>query len=143
MRAVADTSAIVAAAVASSPDHEICANALRATDAAAAGHAWAESFSVLTRLPPDLRLCGRDAGAVLASVVPEICALSAEDHLAFAAWLANSAVVGGSVYDALVGWVARVTQLPLITRDRRAIPVYRELDIEVLLIGAGRAESTP
>ena len=51
-----------------------------------------------------------------------------------ATWVRQSEVVGGAVYDALVGWVARCAELPLLTRDARALPTYRRLGIETLLI---------
>lgn len=109
--------------------------ALRSANAGAAGHAWTESFSVLTRLPPDVRLTATQAGAVLGSVVPRVRGLSEEEYQSFITWLPTSSVVGGSVYDALVGWVALAAELPLISRDERAIPTYRALGIEVLYIG--------
>ena len=134
MRAVADTSVIVAAALGSGSGHAGCRAAIRTADAAAAGHAWIESFSVLTRLPPDVRLSGADAARVLGSVVPTTRHLSARDQAGFATWVRQSGVVGGAVYDALVGWVARCAELPLLTRDTRALPTYRRLGIETLLI---------
>jgi predicted nucleic acid-binding protein len=136
MRAVADTSAIVASVLASSTDHQQCVAAIRDTSAAAAGHAWFESFSVLTRLPVDVRLTGEQAGKVLAGATASVRHLSKTEEAEFARWLSGGAVVGGAVYDALVGWVARCANLPLITRDVRALATYRALDIDVLLIGA-------
>jgi hypothetical protein len=50
-------------------------------------------------------------------------------------WLATNDVAGGAIFDALVGWVARVGGVPLISRDRRAQPTYRRLGIDLLLIG--------
>ena len=41
--------------------------------------------------------------------------------------------VSGSIYDALVGSVAVAAGVPLVTRDRRALPTYRMLDVDVLL----------
>ena len=134
MRAVADTSVIVAAALGSGAGHAEALEAIRNSEAASAGHAWIESFSVLTRLPPDVRLSGSDAATVLHSVVPRARHLSADEQRAFSRWIRNSGVVGGSVYDALVGWVAKCAGLPLITRDSRALPTYRTLGIDIFLI---------
>jgi toxin FitB len=134
MRAVADTSVIVAAALKSGAGHDQSREALLASSAGAAGHAWIESFSVLTRLPPDVRLSGAHATKLLNSVVPETRNLGADDHLRFVQWITHSSVVGGAVYDALVGWAAKCADLPLLTRDARALPTYRQLEIEVLLI---------
>jgi predicted nucleic acid-binding protein len=135
MRAVADTSVIVASVLASSPDHDACVDAIGTAEAAAAGHAWFESFSVLTRLPLDVRLSGAEAGRVLARATPTVRHLSRSEHDAFSVWLSTSGIVGGAVYDALVGWVARSAKVALITRDARAMATYRTLGIDVLLIG--------
>ena len=107
MRPVADTSVIVAAALQSGAGHGECRAAIRASDAAAAGHACVESFSVLTRLPNDVRLSSADAARVLDAVVPTTRPLSADEQLDFAHWVKGSGIVGGAVYDALVGWAAR------------------------------------
>jgi toxin FitB len=134
MRAVADTSVIVAAALQSGAGHIEAREALRSSDAAAAGHAWIESFSVLTRLPFDVRLSGPDAARVLDSVVPITRVLTAEEHGGFMEWVKKGGVVGGAVYDALVAWVAKCAALPLLTRDSRAVPTYRAVGVEILLI---------
>ena len=39
------------------------------------------------------------------------------------------------MYDALVGAVSVAEQIPLATRDRRAVEVYRALDVDFELIG--------
>lgn len=134
MRAVADTSVIVAAALQSGAGHAEARAAIQSSDAAAAGHAWIESFSVLTRLPQDVRLSGPDAAKVLASVVRTTRVLSADEQVGFAEWVKGSGVVGGAVYDALVAWVSKCAELPLLTRDARALPTYRAVGVEILLI---------
>ncbi len=134
MRAVADTSVIVAAALRSGAGHRESRDAIRTSEAGAAGHAWVESFSVLTRLPPDVRLSAADAARVLGSVVGTTRYLSSREQLGFTTWVRQSGVVGGAVYDALVGWAARCAELPLLTRDARALPTYRSLGIETFLI---------
>lgn len=134
MRAVADTSVIVAAALQSGAGHHESRAAIRTSDAAASGHAWVESFSVLTRLPRDVRLSGSDAARVLEAVVPTTRVLSADEQLEFARWVKEGGVVGGAVYDALVGWAAKCAGVPLLTRDARALPTYRSLDVEIMLI---------
>ena len=134
MRAVADTSVIVAAALRSGAGHRESREAIHTSEAGAAGHAWVESFSVLTRLPPDVRLSAADAARVLGSVVAATRYLSAREQVGFAVWVRQSGVVGGAVYDALVGWVAKCAELPLLTRDARALPTYRSLGIETLIV---------
>jgi toxin FitB len=134
MRAVADSSVIVAAVLRSGSAHTESLDAIRRSDAGAAGHAWVESFSVLTRLPTDVRLAGADAARVLDSVVPRTRSLSAAEHRDFSRWIRSSGVVGGAVYDALVAWSARCAGVPLLTRDARALATYRALEVDVLLI---------
>lgn len=134
MRAVADTSVIVAASLDGGAAQPACAEALTASDAAAAGHAWFESYSVLTRLPGDVRLTPSQAHQVLGSLLSGCRHLSASEQRAFRQWLGASSIAGGAVYDALVGWTARASALPLITRDVRALPIYRSLGIELLII---------
>lgn len=134
MRAVADTSVIVAAALRSGAGHRESREAIRTSGAAAAGHDWVESFSVLTRLPPDVRFSASDAARVLGSVLATTRYLAAREQVGFTTWVRQSGVVGGAVYDALVGWVARCAGLPLLTRDARALPTYRSLGIETLIL---------
>jgi predicted nucleic acid-binding protein len=43
-------------------------------------------------------------------------------------------VAGGAVYDALVGAAAATHGLPLATRDRRALDIYRAVGAEVKLL---------
>lgn len=136
MRAVADTSVIVASVLSGSAAQAECAEALDLAQASAAGHAWFESFSVLTRLPAHIRLTPHDAHRVVTSAVHGVRLLSSAEQRTFQQWLARSSIAGGAVYDAMVGWVARAAHLPLLTRDARALPVYRLLGIEVLLVGS-------
>jgi uncharacterized protein with PIN domain len=134
MRAVVDTSAIVTAVLDGATAQAECARAIRDGDAAASGHAWFESVSVLTRMPPDVRLSTSEAYRTVERAVSGTRLLSAKEQTQFRTWLATSEVAGGSIYDALVGWVAKVADVPLITRDQRALPTYRRLGIEVFVI---------
>ncbi len=139
MRAVADTSVIVASALRSGVGHSECAAAIELSSAGAAGHAWFESFSVLTRLPADVRLSSKESARVLRSIVPDARFLSGEEQAEFGVWLSESGIVGGAVYDALVAWAAKCSGLPLITRDVRALATYRLVGIEVMLINPALA----
>ena len=134
MRAVADTSVIVASILDGGARQVVCANALETSSAAAAGHAWFDSFSVLTRLPLEVRLSPSDAWRVLASATHGARFLSTAEQNDFQDWLGDVSLAGGAVYDALVGWVAKAADVPLLTRDVRALPIYRALKIEVLFI---------
>ena len=140
MLAVVDTSVIIAAVIDGAQAQLECAQAIKDSNGAAAGHAWFESVSVLTRLPPDLRLSITDAHLAVERSVAGTRLLSTQEQNKFRKWLATSEVTGGSIYDALVGWVALVADVPLITRDQRALPTYRRLGIEILLIAPTLAD---
>lgn len=129
-----DTSAAVPLVVVGHEAHAGTWQALHHRALGLAGHAWFETFSVLTRLPgPDRR----DASTVvrlLSANFPHSRFLDETSTAALAAGLATRGVSGGAVYDALVAAAAVHHQLPLASRDRRAAETYRAFDIEVELI---------
>lgn len=129
-----DTSVAVALVV---TDHAHHQDTVRAVDGRAlglAGHAAFETFSVLTRLPPPARRSPATIARLLAHTFPETRYLSAESAASLLAKLGTTGIAGGSVYDALVGATAHEHDLTLATRDRRAINVYRALDVNVELL---------
>lgn len=125
-----DTSVAVAALDPTHEAHPACRRALVELRPALAGHAMFETYSVLTRLPLPLRLSAGQAASVLAVAFPEDCWLDAPETRDLRARLAGFDIVGGSVYDALVGQAAVTNHRTLLTRDRRAERTYRSLDVE-------------
>jgi predicted nucleic acid-binding protein len=99
-----------------------------------AGHAAFETFSVLTRLPPPARRSPEVVLRLLNANFPSIKYLTTSDAGALLAKFAILGIAGGSVYDALVGASAAESGLVLLTRDARAIPVYRALHVEIEVI---------
>jgi hypothetical protein len=99
-----------------------------------AGHAYFETFSVLTRLPTPMRRPPSDIARLLETNFPETRFLGADDASHLARRLGELGIAGGSVYDALVGQVAARHDLPLATRDRRALDIYRVLDVDYRFI---------
>lgn len=89
-----------------------------------------ETYSVLTRLPLPLRLTASQAATVLDAAFPGDCWLDAAETRDLRARLADLDIIGGSVYDALIGRAAVTNQRRLLTRDRRAARTYRSLDVE-------------
>lgn len=85
---------------------------------------------MLTRLPLPLRLTADQAASVLMQAFPADCWLDAPATRDLRGRLADLDVVGGSVYDALVGQAATVNRRTLLTRDRRAERTYRSLGVE-------------
>ena len=99
-----------------------------------AGHAAFETFSVLTRLPSPARRSPATVARLLATSFPYNRFLGARPTASLLAELETARIAGGGVYDALVGAAAREHGLRLATRDRRALDVYRALEVDVELL---------
>lgn len=124
-----DTSVAVAALDRGHAAHTRCATAVRSLRPALAGHAAWETFSVLTRMPGQLAVDAPTAASVIGRTFPSVCWLAPEDSLALFARLATIGLVGGAVYDALVGEAARTNGCRLLTRDLRARRTYELLGV--------------
>lgn len=130
-----DTSVAVALVVEDHEDHEVVLDALRGRTLGLAGHAFFETYSVLTRLPGSARRAPSEVVRILEHNFPHTRFLAAERSRKLSLRLAGLGIAGGAVYDALVGETAIQHQLELATRDHRAIPTYRLLDVAVHLVG--------
>jgi predicted nucleic acid-binding protein len=97
-----------------------------------AGHAEWETYSVLTRLPPPRRISPASALRLIRTNFPESRRLPQAAAATLLEELSDHGIAGGSVYDALVGAAARHHDLPLVSCDSRALPVYRLLRIDVM-----------
>lgn len=128
-RFACDTSVAVAALDPSHVAHPPCRRSLVALRPVLAGHAAFEVYSVLTRLPLPLRLGGSQAARVLHDAFRGTCWLNKSDTDRLYRRLGDLGVVGGSVYDALVGHAAAANGMVLLTRDRRAERTYRALEV--------------
>ncbi|KJQ52449.1 PIN domain-containing protein [Microbacterium sp. SA39] len=129
-----DTSAAVALVDRSHPAHHAVKDATRGLVRGLAGHALVETYSVLTRLPGDARLSPEVAEQVIARAFPASVSLPPEEALGAVATFAAAGIAGGAVYDGLVALAARVAATPLLSCDRRAIPTYAALKVEVRLV---------
>lgn len=131
---LADTSVAVALVVADHSHHTTTVDAIGGRVVGLAGHAAFETYSVLTRLPAPLRRTPRAVSRLLTANFSGSYFLTAQSSAALIARLAGLGIGGGSVYDALVGCAAAEHGITLATRDRRALEVYRaiEVDVEVL-----------
>ncbi len=130
-----DTSVAIAALDPAHEAHPACRRALVDLRPALAGHAAFETYSVLTRMPIPLRLSADQAVSVLAAAFPEDCWLDTAGMRDLRGRLAFLDIVGGSVYDALVGGASVANGRTLLTRDRRAERTYRSLQIEYRFVG--------
>jgi predicted nucleic acid-binding protein len=132
--ALVDTSVAVALMVVDHEHHAATREAVRANRIALAGHAAFETFSVLTRLPPPLRRSAWAVRTLMRGNFAETRWLGATAAARLYDELAARGIAGGSIYDALVGAAAREHGLPLLTRDARAVPTYRALDVDVRVL---------
>ena len=129
-----DTSAAVALMVEDHEGHAATLEAVRGRRLGLAGHAWFETYSVLTRLPAGLRRSAADAFRVLARNFPASGFLGEAESADLGEELGGLAIAGGAVYDALVGAAARQHRRLLVSGDVRARPVYEALGVAIELI---------
>ena len=132
--ALLDTSTAVALVVEDHEAHVATLDAVRGRRLGLAGHAWFDTYSVLTRLPPGLRRSPADALRLLARNFPASGFLGEAEAADLGGDIARLGISGGAVYDALVGAAARQHRLPLVSADTRARPVYEALGVEIELI---------
>jgi predicted nucleic acid-binding protein len=106
-----DTSVLVATAVEGHEHHErsfaLFIRADRKT-ACCSTHSLAELYATLTRLPGKLRLGADQALLFLDSVEErlEVVSLDAREYRLAIRQAAAAGIVGGTIYDALLGWCA-------------------------------------
>jgi predicted nucleic acid-binding protein len=129
-----DTSVAVALVLEGHEAHDVTFTALNDHVLGLAGHAWFETYSVLTRLPSPVRRAPIEITEIIRRNFPESRFLPEEAAKELASRLAGLGIAGGAIYDALVAQVAVTHGLTLATRDQRAIDVYRALEARVRLI---------
>lgn len=129
-----DTSVVVAAFASWHEGHRAASRALQGSPRLPA-HVAFETFSVLTRLPPPHRAAAEIVAAFLEARFPDpFLTLRAADQKRLVREAVTLGISGGSVYDALVAATARRAGTVLLTRDRRAIPVYEAMGTEFDLV---------
>jgi predicted nucleic acid-binding protein len=129
--ALLDTSTAVALIVEDHEAHAATPDAVRGRRLGLAGHAWFETYGVLTRLPAGLRRSPADALRLLAHNFPASRFLGEAEAADLGAELARLGISGGAVCDALVAAAARQYRLPLVSADARARAAYEALGVEV------------
>ncbi len=97
------------------------------------GQALAETYSVLTRLPGDLRLAHADAARLLGERFADPLLLGPEVAARLPEVLSRLGIVGGAVYDALVALAAVEHGADLATRDIRAKDTYETVGVRVIV----------
>jgi toxin FitB len=100
---------------------------------ALSGHAVAETYSVLTRLPGDLRLGPLDAARLLEARFAPPLLLGADTARDLPRTLSRLEIAGGAVYDAMVALAAAEHGAELATRDARARTTYETVGVPVVI----------
>lgn len=103
-------------------------------DLSLSGHALAETYSVLTRLPGDLRVAPDDAARLLEARFSRPLLLGPEVAQRLPAVLAAAGIAGGAVYDALIALAAVEHDAQLATRDARAKITYEAIGANVVVV---------
>lgn len=91
---------------------------------------------MLTRLPAPHRARPASVIAFLeASFDADWLTLSGPTIAKVVKELAERGITGGATYDGLIGVTARTAGVSLYSCDRRALPVYNRLGVEVQFVG--------
>jgi predicted nucleic acid-binding protein len=129
-----DTSVAVPLLVRSHQHHADVVRWWDGQELALSGHALAETYSVLTRLPGDARLSADDAARLLDTRFTTPLTLSGSRAGKVLSALSRLGIAGGAVYDGLVALAAQEHGLPLATRDARARGTYDAVGVKVILV---------
>lgn len=129
-----DTSVAVPLLVRSHTDHAIVVRWWSGQEVALAGHALAETYSVLTRLPGDARLAPADAAHLLNVRFSTPLLLGSSHAGKLPETLSRLGIAGGAVYDGLVALAAKEHGVALATRDARARGTYDAVGVKVIIV---------
>jgi predicted nucleic acid-binding protein len=128
-----DASVAVRLLVGTHPQRDRVVGWLAGRRCAPAGHALAETYSVLTRLPGDIRVAPATAARLLAQFEAPIV-LGPDRATGVVAVLAEAGISGGAVHDGLVALAAVEHGALLATRDARARSTYEALGAKVVIV---------
>lgn len=129
-----DTSVAVALLVRRHEAHSVVTTWRDGRKLALCGHAWIETYAVLTRLPGTARIAPADALRLLNSNFSAPISPHPETLRGAVEILAGAGIAGGTTYDAWVALTARDNDAILASRDARAEETYRRLGIEVEMV---------
>ena len=134
MTVAVDTSVAVPLLVRSHQHHADVVRWWDGQDLTLSGHALAETYSVLTRLPGDARLSAEDAARLLDARFTTPLTLSDAVASKVHVTLSRLGIAGGAVYDGLVALAAKEHGVALATRDARARGTYDTVGVAVILV---------
>ena len=130
-----DTSVAIPLLVQTHRAHDDVVRWWRGRELALSGHALAETYSALTRLPGDLRLTPTDAARLLDERLAAPLVLGNDSSSRLPDLLSRLDISGGAVYDALIALAAAEHQAELATRDARARTTYEAVGVRVVVAG--------
>lgn len=130
-----DTSVAIPLLVATHRAHSAVSRWWDGREVALSGHALAETYSVLTRLPGDVRLAPTDAARLLGARFAAPLLLAPDVAARLPEVLGELGIAGAAVYDALVALAALEHGAELATRDARAKATYDAVGARVIVAG--------
>lgn len=130
-----DTSVAIALLVQTHRDHAAIVRWCGSRQLVLSGHAVAETYSVLTRLPGDVRIAPVDAARLLGDWFGAPLLLGADTAAGLPEVLGGLGIAGGAVYDAIVALAAVEHDAELATRDVRAKATYEAVGARVVIAG--------
>jgi len=122
---IAVDSSVAIAGFASWHEHHQIASAVLRRGPRLVAHAAVETYSVLTRLPPPHRAPADLVDEFIDRRFPDpfLC-LPDDQYRILITTMAKAQMLGGTIYDALIGLTAAEHQATLVTLDSRAARVY-------------------
>jgi predicted nucleic acid-binding protein len=129
-----DTSVAVPLVLAHHVAHEAASRWRGRRRLAVCGHAWTETYAVITRLPGTARVSPADAVRLLVSNFSAPLVPRAESLTDALALFASAGIAGGATYDGWVAVAALDNQAQLASRDARAEVTYRRLGVDLEMV---------
>lgn len=96
------------------------------------GHVVVETYSWLTRNRP--RTPPQVAATLLRALPGPFLTLSAEGYLRILGQVPGASIMGGAIYDALIGATALEADARLLSRDGRAASTYQAIGVDFELL---------
>ncbi len=98
------------------------------------GHAWIETYAVITRLPGASRVAPADAARLMVSNFSTPLAPRPELLATAVDLFAAAGIAGGATYDGWVALCALDNRTRLASRDARAETTYRRLGVDLKML---------
>ncbi len=130
-----DTSVAIPLLVQTHRAHDAVVHWWDGREIALSAHAVAETYSVLTRPPGDVRVAPADAARLMRARFVAHLHLRPKTAACLPEILSELGIAGGAVYDALVALTAVEHDAERATRDARATATYEAIGARVIAVG--------